>query len=86
MEIGLKFARTVVSKFAFLRRGCTTACLKYVGTIPVARLQFKIDWMVGPTVSQTSLKRCGGIASVGQAEGFNSETIVLREVRDTSSK
>ena len=84
--MGLKFERTVESKFGFLIKGCTTACLKYIGTIPEARLLFKMHWMLGPTVSQTSLKSRGGMTSVGHAEGFNLSTIVLREARDTASK
>lgn len=61
--ISLKFERSVVSIFAlvFLRNGCTTACLRLAGMVPIRREVLIMVKTLGPIMSKTSLKRREGI-------------------------
>ncbi len=69
----------------FLVRGCTTACLKTVGTQPEVREVFTKVKMHGPTVLKTSFSSLGGILSRGYCEGLSFWTTLDNSVRDTGS-
>lgn len=43
--------------FFFLRTGCTVACLKSAGAVPVRSEVLIMDNTLGPRVSKSSLKR-----------------------------
>ena len=63
----------------FFRRGWTTACLKQVGIVPVARELLTIERMLGAAMSKTSFRRAVGTISRGQVADFIEETIFIRE-------
>lgn len=69
IEIGLKFERTVTSRFDFFNRDLTTECFKYSGTNPTGRLLFIIDRIKGPMTSKR-ISMCAGIISVTDVVSF----------------
>ena len=85
-DMGLKLERMDGSKFFFLINGCTVACLKVAGTCPERRLVFNRATRLGPTEQNTSLRRRGGMLSVGQFVGRRWETMSESEERVTGSK
>jgi len=64
LEIGLKLARSDGSRLDFLITGSTTACLKDLGTTPVARLLLIIARADELIASNESFNSRGGTMSV----------------------
>ena len=79
--MGLKLESKVGSRFFFLIKGWTTACLKAAGMHPEVRdVLIRVKTVV-PTESKTSLRRREGTQSEGQLVGRRWETTSLREMR-----
>ena len=80
--MGLKLERMSGSRFFFLMRGCTTACLRVAGMEPEMRDVLIIVRTVGPMEVKTSLKSREGMQSVGQFVGRRWVTMSEREGRE----
>jgi len=74
LEIGLKCAKTDVSRPGFFKIGFTMACLQKEGTIPDRMLLFIIAKIQSPTLSTISLKNLVGTISQAEVVGFSLAT------------
>ncbi len=57
-----------------MSRVWTTACINHAGTVPEARQQLIITWMLRPIISKVSFMIWEGTTSRGEVEDFMCRT------------
>ena len=70
------------SREGFFSRGCTRAFFSELGKTPLAREQFKISSMEGPTESKTSFRNDVGMESSAQEDDFIDDIVCRRVVSE----